>query len=368
MIPQCNPHAGYLAHKQAIDAAIARVLDSGWYILGKEVESFENEFAAWCGVKHAVGVANGTDAIELALKAAGIQVGDQVATVSHTAVATVAAIRRCGAMPLFIDIEQDYFTMDPVSLEAGIAAATNIKAVVVVHLYGQMADMPAILEIAGQHDLVVIEDCAQAHGATLNGKKAGSWGDFACFSFYPTKNLGALGDGGAVVTNAHEVAEHLQALRQYGWDGGRISQADGVNSRLDELQAAVLRVRLHGLDEDNRKRQGIAKIYRGGLETVESVILPRLRVGYEQVYHQFVVRVKKRGEIQKAMAKAGIATAIHYVQAAHLHPAYCAEQFSPVALENTESVLPDILSLPMFPELSLDIAEQVTDTIQRIMP
>jgi len=367
MIPQCNPHAGYIAHKHAIDAAIARVLDSGWYILGKEVESFEQEFAAWLGVHHAVGVANGTDAIELALRVAGVGCGDLVATVSHTAVATVAAIRRCGAVPLFVDIEFDCFCMDPASLEQVLVTASNVKAVVVVHLYGQMADMPAILEIASKYDLLVIEDCAQAHGAALNGRKAGTWGDFGCFSFYPTKNLGALGDGGAVVTNDVSMADQLCALRQYGWDDTRLSQFDGVNSRLDELQAAILRVRLQNLDSDNQKRRSIANVYYSGLAALDAVITPTLCIGHEHVYHQFVVRVGNRDQVMQSLQQGGVATAIHYAQPAHLHPAYCVDRFMPVRLQNTEFMLSEILSLPMFPELSLDIAEKVTDTMQRIM-
>lgn len=367
MIPQCNPHAGYLANKQEVDAAISRVLNSGWYILGKEVETFEHEFAAWLGVNHAVGVANGTDAIELALRAAGIQEGDQVATVSHTAVATVAAIRRCGAVPLFIDIEPDYFTMDSASLEAGIVAASDVKAVVVVHLYGQMADMPAILDVARKHELVVIEDCAQAHGSSLNGKKAGLWGDLGCFSFYPTKNLGALGDGGAVVMNDESLADCVFALRQYGWDDERISVIDGVNSRLDEVQAAILRVRLQGLDADNHKRQGIAKIYRKGLESVDSIVMPALREECEHVYHQFVIQVKNRNQIKEKLAQKGVVTAIHYAKPAHLHPAYCVKQFIPVSLSHTELTVENILSLPMFPELSVEAAYRVVDAIQSIL-
>jgi len=213
MIPQCNPYAGYLAHKQEIDAAVARVLDSGWYILGKEVEAFETDFANYLAIEHAICVANGTDAIELALRAAGIGEGDVVATVSHTAVATVAAIRRCGAVPRFVDVDK-YFTMSIESLSEVLQRCPEIKAIVVVHLYGQMADMAAILDLAKHHGIPVIEDCAQAHGAELDGEKAGTWGDFGCFSFYPTKNLGAMGDGGAVVVRDREKADRLREIQQ----------------------------------------------------------------------------------------------------------------------------------------------------------
>ena len=364
MIPQSNPRAGYLAQQAEIDAAIARVLDSGWYILGREVESFEYEFAAWLGVNHAVGVANGTDAIELALKASGVGEGDRVATVSHTAVATVAAIRRCGAVPLFVDIEADYYCMDPNSLAQVLEKEANVKAVVVVHLYGQMADMPAILELSERYGLTVIEDCAQAHGASLHGRKAGTWGDFGCFSFYPTKNLPALGDGGAVVTDDECMAERLKALRQYGWDDGRISQMDGVNSRLDEVQAAVLRVRLCGLDADNAKRRNVALRYRQALEALGNLAVPKVRNGCEHVYHQFVMRVANRGEWIEALQHKGVGVAIHYAQAAHQHPAFENDLYRPVPLTKSEAAVVTILSLPMFPELSDEDVGRVIAAIQ----
>jgi len=365
MIPQSNPLAGYLSHKNDIDAAIARVLHSGWYILGKEVEAFEQEFAVWLGVNRAVAVANGTDAIELALKAAGVREGDRVATVSHTAVATVAAIRRCGATPLFVDIEPDFFCMDPASLEQVLSIAPDVKAVVVVHLYGQMADMPTILEITGKYDLIVIEDCAQAHGAALNGRKAGTWGDFGCFSFYPTKNLPALGDGGAVVTNDIAMADGLCALRQYGWDENRISNVDGVNSRLDEVQAAVLRIRLQGLDLDNEKRRNIAAVYYSGLEQFDAVTVPKVRAGCEHVYHQFVGSCSDRDCLMEKLSQEGVRCGIHYQYPAHVHPAYSDPRFVTVSLKHTEKTVTSILSLPMFPELGNNAASQVVAAIHR---
>lgn len=365
MIPQCNPKAGYLARKPEIDAAIARVLNSGWYILGEEVEAFEQEFSAWLGIAHAVGVANGTDAIELALRAAGIRDGDKVATVSHTAVATVAAIRRCGALPVFVDVDPDYYTMSPSSLEAAFDRVPDIRAVVVVHLYGQMADMPAVLAVARKHDLTVIEDCAQAHGATLEGRKAGTWGDFGCFSFYPTKNLGALGDGGAVVTDNAAAAEKLCALRQYGWDEVRSSQLEGVNSRLDELQAAILRERLKHLDADNTARRQIALTYRSGLQGCSEITLPPEREYDGHVYHQFVIRCKNRKAIVEALAQSQIGCAIHYPQPVHYQPVYAIGRFSPVSLIYTEEVVTNILSLPMFPELSLPDVDRVIAAIRK---
>jgi len=366
MIPQSNPLAGYVAHKQAVDAAVSRVLDSGWYILGQEVAAFEREFSAWTGVNHAVGVANGTDAIELALRAIGVVAGDKVATVSHTAVATVSAIRRLGAIPMFVDIEADYFTMDASSLEDVISNA-QIKAIVVVHLYGQMADMPAILEVAERHGLPVIEDCAQAHGATLGGRKAGTWGDLGCFSFYPTKNLGCYGDGGAVVTPDAALADRLYALRQYGWDKSRCSQIEGVNSRLDELQAAILRARLVCLDEDNAARQRIADQYRRGLQACGGVTLPVVREGCEHVYHQFVICCANRDTVKLALEQAGVGCAVHYLHAAHCHAAYSGGAFAPVGLQATENAVSRILSLPMFPELDANDVDRVVNSIRAIL-
>ena len=365
MIAQCDPRAGYLAHKGKIDAAISRVLKNGWYILGQEVQAFEQAFAEWLKTAHAVGVANGTDAIELALRAAGIGLGDAVATVSHTAVATVSAIRRCGAIPQFVDIDPEYFTMDIDSLLEVIELRPNIKAIVVVHLYGQMADMPIIVEIARQHNLIVIEDCAQAHGAVLDGKKAGTWSDFGCFSFYPTKNMGALGDGGAVVTDNGGWADRLRALRQYGWDRSRNSQLEGVNSRLDALQAAILSVRLTHLDQDNAERRRIAAQYRSGIKNHEEIVLPAEREGGEHVYHQFVIRCKDREAVIKELTKAGIGWSIHYPRPVHLQPAYTVQSFTPVPLLNTETICISILSLPMFPQLSATDITRVLEVLDQ---
>jgi len=366
VIPQCDPKAGYLARKEEIDAAVARVLTSGWYILGQEVAAFEREFADWLGVRHAVGVANGTDAVELALRAAGIGCGDQVATVSHTAVATVAAIRRCGAVPRFVDIEPDYYTMDPGSLALVLERSPEIRAVVVVHLYGQMADMPRIMEIAGGRDLVVIEDCAQAHGASLYGRKAGTWGDVAAFSFYPTKNLGALGDGGAVVTDDDGLGDRLRAMRQYGWDGERESRMDGVNSRLDEMQAAVLRVGLAHLDDDNAARRRIARHYREGLSGKGRLQLPVVRSESEHVYHQFVVRSANRDELMRRLREAGVGCTVHYPKPVHRMAAYADKAYAPVPLPETERAAREVLSLPMFPFLSDEDVERVIEVLWEV--
>jgi dTDP-4-amino-4,6-dideoxygalactose transaminase len=262
MIQVADPGASYRAQKNEIDAAVARVMQSGWYVLGAEVEGFEREFAAWAQSDHCVSCANGTDALVLALRAAGIGPGDLVATVSHTAVATVAAIELVGARVELLDVDPRRYTLSPASLKALLArVAGRLKAVVVVHLYGQMADMPAIEALCQQHDLLLVEDCAQAQGAKLNGRLAGTWGQAATFSFYPTKNLGALGDGGAVTFKNADHAMKARGLRQYGWKERYISEFAGFNSRLDEIQAAVLRVKLPRLNTDNARRRAIAKRY-----------------------------------------------------------------------------------------------------------
>ncbi len=363
MIPQCNPKANYLAHKQEIEAAITRVLESGWYILGKEVSSFEKEFANYIGVSHAVGVANGTDAIELALRAFGIGHGDIVATVSHTAVATVSAISRTGATPVFVDIGEDYL-MSPASFVEvlEIMQPRKPKAIIVVHLYGQVAAMPTILKIANQYNIKVIEDCAQAHGASLQGRKAGAWGDIGCFSFYPTKNLGALGDGGAVVTQDDELADLIRALRQYGWRRRYISDVEGVNSRLDELQAAILRVKLKYLDADNKKRHEIAALYRDRLQDAP-LNLPIENTDVQHVYHQFVIQTSNRNLLAEALKMAGVATSVHYPAAVHQQAAYANETYRPLVLSMTEKILPGILSLPIFPEIAANDVIEATRVI-----
>ncbi|PJF26279.1 MAG: erythromycin biosynthesis sensory transduction protein eryC1, partial [Phototrophicales bacterium] len=318
-VPFNRPSGAHAALMPDIDAAIRRVLDSGWYILGREVEAFEAEFAAYHGVKHAVGVGNGTDAIELALRAAGIGAGDEVITVAHTAVATVCAVERAGAKPVLVDIDLQTCTLDPVAAEAAITPRT--RAIIPVHLYGQPADMPALAEIAARHHLLLIEDCAQAHGARLNGQLVGTWGHLAAFSFYPTKNLGAVGDGGAVLTDDDDYAQRLRRLRNYGQTSRYDHTERGINSRLDELQAAILRVKLPHLDAQNARRRQIACQYDAGL--AEFVNTPPQRPGAESVYHLYVVRHPARDALKARLADAGIGTLIHYPTPIHLQPAYC---------------------------------------------
>ena len=336
-----DPKASYLAHKEEIDAAIARVLDSGWYILGREVAAFEQEFAAYVGVRFGIGVGSGTEALHLALRACGIGAGDEVITVSHTAVATVAAIELCGAAPVLLDIDLHTYTMDPNQIESAITERTG--AIIPVHLYGHPADMESIVAIARRHGLRVIEDCAQSHGGVYKGHKMGAWGDIAAFSFYPTKNLGAIGDGGIVVTDDPELAERARLLREYGWCQRYISELPGLNSRLDELQAAILRVKLCYLDQENRRRQALSRLYDDGLSTT-SLVLPQSAPGAHHVYHQYVVRSKQRDALREFLQTRGIGTLVHYPVPIHCQPAYQARIRCAGSLVNTERAAEEILS------------------------
>jgi dTDP-4-amino-4,6-dideoxygalactose transaminase len=364
-IPQADPRANYLARKEEIDAAITKVLASGVYILGREVEAFEREFAEYLGVSQAIGVASGTDALALALRACGIQPGDAVITVSHTAVATVAAIESSGATPIFADIDASTFTMSPESVEKILQTAHSqcIKAIVPVHLYGHPADMERLTGIAQRYSIAVIEDCAQAHGALLSGRKVGTWGMAAAFSFYPTKNLAALGDGGAIVTNNPEVAKKATLLRQYGWGERYVSDVAGTNSRLDELQAGILRVKLRYLDDDNSRRRQIASSYNTNLAGL-GLRLPTQLSGAEQVFHQYVIRTRAREALRSRLAEVGIGAAIHYPVPVHLQPAYRHYSDTNIKLPITEDVAGEILSLPMFPELTHAAVEAITAAIR----
>jgi dTDP-4-amino-4,6-dideoxygalactose transaminase len=361
-IPQTDPKAAYLARKNEIDAAISRSLSSGWFILGQETGAFEREFAAFIGADHAVGVGNGTDALVVALRACGIVAGDAVITVAHTAVATVAAIELAGAVPILADIDPETFTISASSLEGTIAGYLArpkslrhpIKAVIAVHLYGHPADLPAIGELARRHNLVLIEDCAQSHGATLNGRTTGTWGHAAAFSFYPTKNLGALGDGGTVVTSDPRVAENARLLREYGWKERYVSQITGMNTRLDEIQSAILRAKLPVLDADNARRQAIAAQYSRELRDTR-LTLPPTRPGASHVFHQFVIRSRKRDELRMWLRERGVGTLVHYPVPVHRQPAYAGRVWTlSGGLPHTDAAAASVLSLPMFPQLSDD--------------
>ncbi|MFC1578252.1 DegT/DnrJ/EryC1/StrS family aminotransferase [Thermodesulfobacteriota bacterium] len=361
MILCANPRLQYLTHQREIDSAINRVLNSGRYILGEEVKAFESEFAAYIGAKYGIGVGSGTDALHLALAACEIGTGDEVITVSHTAVATVAAIVQAGANPVFVDIESDFFTMDPRKIETAVTSKT--KAIIPVHLYGQPVDLDPILEIAGNYGLRVIEDCAQANGAAYKGKRVGSYGDLACFSFYPTKNLGALGDGGMVVTGQPELAQRLRLLREYGWAERFISHFPGGNSRLDELQAAILRIKLPFLDQDNAARTRIAGMYHDGLRSCE-IALPTCRQTASHVYHLYVVRTPRRDALKQHLRDKGIDALIHYPAPVHLQPAYRGRLTGSGNLLETERVAQEVLSLPIYPELEKTQAQTVLEAVR----
>jgi dTDP-4-amino-4,6-dideoxygalactose transaminase len=361
MIPCSNPKLQYLAYKDEIDAAIERVLQSGWYILGEEVRAFEEEFAAYIGVDHAIGVGSGTEALHLALKACDIGPGDEVITVSHTAVATVAAIELAGARPVFADIESMTYTMDPESLKKCIT--TRTRAVIPVHIYGHPALMDEIISVTREHGLHLIEDCAQAHGAMYKTKRVGFFGDMACFSLYPTKNLGALGDGGAVVTGNPELAEKARLLREYGWAERFISHVPGWNSRLDEVQAAVLRIKLRHLDESNAARARLADFYNKGLlET--GLLLPAVREDASHVYHLYVVRTRDRDRLIEFLRSRSIGAAVHYPVPVHLQPAYA--RLDHRSLPETESAAREVLSLPMYPELTETEANFVIEALKEV--
>ncbi len=356
MIPQANPGAGYLAQREAIDAAVQRALGSGWYILGQEGEAFEREFAAWLGTTRAVGCANGTDALALILRGLGIGEGMTVATVSHTAVATVAAIEMVGAVPLLLDIDPDTYTMDAEELASVLEdpppGLPPIRAAIAVHLYGQACELDPMLEAAAAAGVALIEDCAQCHGATLHGRKLGTFGAAAAFSLYPTKNLGALGDGGVLATDDFELADRIAAIRQYGWKERYISSLVGVNSRLDEVQAAILRVKLTALDAGNARRREIAAAYDAALAG-GPLAPPVRREDAEHVFHQYVLRSPHRADLMGRLKGMGIGTGIHYPVPVHLQSAYRDRvPLGPAGCAETARAAEEVFSLPMYPELT----------------
>lgn len=362
MLPFADPGAGYRALQPEIDAAVARALASGWYILGREGEAFEAEFAAWLGNRpnaptmHAVGCANGTDAIMLILRGMGIGEGSTVVTVSHTAVATVAAIEMVGATPLLVDIDPDTYTMDADELASVLAdpppGLPPIRAVIPVHIYGQPVDLVRIKEACDAAGVMLIEDCAQCHGAELEGWKLGTIGHAAAFSLYPTKNLGALGDGGILATPDADLAARIAAIRQYGWKRRYISDLQGVNSRLDEVQAAVLRVKLQHLDRQNDRRREIADAYDAALSGT-SLMPPARRAGGHHVFHLYVLRHAGRDAFMSKLKALGIGTGIHYPMPVHLQPAYEGRTpLGPAHCVETAKAAQEVFSLPMFPEMT----------------
>jgi dTDP-4-amino-4,6-dideoxygalactose transaminase len=362
VIPWASPLAQYRAHRASIQDAITRVLESGSYILGEEVESFERAFAEYCGVTHAVGVGSGTDALILALKALGIGPGDEVITVSHTAVATVAAVLACGATPVLVDVDPVYYTIDPARIDAAITPRST--AIVAVHIYGQPAEMDAIAAIGRRRGLHIVEDCAQAAGARYRGRPVGGFGDVGCFSFYPTKNLGAIGDGGMVTTTDAALAERVRRLRQYGWDDARKTHEVGVNSRLDPLQAALLAAKLPHLDADNARRAAIARRYGKALADLP-LTLPATRAADGHAYHLYVVRSEKRERLKAHLIADRIGCAVHYPVPVHCQHGYAEKVIVPKnGLPVTVDLADQILSLPIYPELSDAEIDQVIAAIR----
>jgi dTDP-4-amino-4,6-dideoxygalactose transaminase len=347
-----------LIHEELVGSA-RRVIERGWYVLGSEGTEFEKAFAAYCGVPHAVGVANGTDGIELALRAVGVDEGNSVATVANAGFYASTSIRAIGARPLYVDVVPDTHSMSIDSLQRELAR-NAVRAVIVTHLYGRLADIETITAICKPLGIPVIEDCAQAHGATRNGRAAGSLGDAGCFSFYPTKNLGALGDGGAVTTHDAAIAERLRELRQYGWDKKyQVSRTGGRNSRLDELQAALLLAKLPHLDRWNVDRRAIARRYSNEIRN------PRIKCpqdfGTDNVAHLFVVRCDDRDGLRRHLEARGVGSDIHYPIPDHQQPAYAASSVG--RLPETERLAKEIVTIPCFPEMEDAEISEVIDAV-----
>lgn len=349
-IPFLDLKAINLLQQDQIEEAMRRVLRSGWYVLGKEVDAFEQAFAAYCGTRHAIGVANGLDAIFLVLKAWGVGPGDEVIVPSNTYIATWLAASHCGATPVPVEPIAGTYNLDPARVEAAITART--KAIVPVHLYGQCADMDPLMAIAQRHGLKVVEDGAQAHGALYHGRRAGALGHAAAFSFYPGKNLGALGDGGAITTDDDELAQQLRTLRNYGSQKKYHNEVIGFNSRLDELQAAILSVKLPALDGQNARRAALAALYTEHLAGIPGLLLPAVQAGTTPVWHLYVVRHAQRDALAAALAATGIGTLVHYPIAPHRQAAYATMGLGDGAFPIAEAIHREVLSLPMGPTLS----------------
>jgi len=359
-IPFINLKIQYDQIREDITKAINSVFESSTFILGDQVRMFEKEFSDYVGMPYAVGLNSGTDALHLALKAAGIGKDDEVLTVPNTATPTVSSIVQSGAKPIFADINERTMLINVSKIEKAITKKT--RAIIPVHLYGQCADMDGIIAVAKKHRLVVIEDCAQAHGAEYKGKKAGTFGDFSCFSFYPTKNLGAYGDAGMVLCRNQQHYKKLMMLRQYGEDVRYNSVIDGFNSRMDEIQAAILRVKLKHLGLWNKRRKEVAKNYMEGI-TNPKITLPAISKDSEHVFHLFVVKADNREKFRKHIESAGIGTAIHYPVPLHLQPAYARLGYNKGDFPVAENVMGQIVSLPLFPELSGKEIDYIIDTI-----
>tara|TARA_B110001450_G_scaffold218812_1_gene213463 strand:- start:10599 stop:11690 length:1092 start_codon:yes stop_codon:yes gene_type:complete len=361
MITCASPKSLDKIRNQEVLVAMTKVLESGDYILGGQVSQFELNFSKFIRQNHGVGVNSGTDALILSLRALGVGLGDEVITVAHTALATVSAIVACGATPVLVDIEEDYFSINPLEIESAITAKT--KAIIPVHIYGQAAAMTSIMDIAKHYNLHIIEDCAQATGAEYNGALVGSMGTFGCFSFYPTKNLGGIGDGGMVVTNDQILASSVTSLRQYGWDSRRDAVIVGLNSRLDELQAAILNVKLKYIEQDNQQRIQLANMYDEQLSGTQ-IRTPKVRENSKHVYHLYVVQCQDRDKAIKKLNSYDIFPGIHYPKPIHFQLGYKKLCKIPSAgLPVTERVSKNILSLPMYPELDELNVNMISDCL-----
>lgn len=364
MIPFLDLRRTYVELKSELDEAVARVLDSGYYILGPEVEAFEAEFAAYCEARQCVGVGNGLDALLLALLALDVGPGDEVIVPSNTYIATWLAVSHCGARPVPVEPDPETHNIDPARIEAAITSRT--KVIVPVHLYGQPADLDPILEVARRHGLRVLEDAAQAHGARYKGQRIGAHGDVVAWSFYPGKNLGAFGDGGAVTTNDPDLARRMQLLRNYGSSVKYVHEVKGFNSRLDPVQAAVLRVKLRHLDQWNARRSEVANLYLSQIRS-EHLILPMVPEWAEPVWHLFVVRARQREVMQKKLAEAGVSTLIHYPVPPHRQGAYLDEGYGLGDLPHAERLASEVLSLPIGPHLELGDARHIAQCISALL-
>lgn len=360
-IPFLDLRETYLEIKDELDCACRRVMDSGWYILGREVKAFEEEFAAYCGTRHAVGVGNGLEALQLILRAYGIGSGDEVIVPANTYIATWLAVSNTGAAPVPVEPVEGTYNLDPERIEAAISPRT--RAILPVHLYGQPSNMDSINEIARRRGLRVIEDAAQAHGSRYRDRRAGALGDAAGWSFYPTKNLGAYGDAGAVTTDDDDLAERVRLLRNYGSKEKYYNEEKGINSRLDELHAAMLRVRLRHLDEWNSRRARAARIYLDGLKETD-LVLPAILEGSEPAWHLFVVRSRHRDALQRYLKSAGVSTLVHYPVPPHLQQAYKDMAYKSGSFPITEAIHREVLSLPMGPHLSESHAAQVIQAVR----
>jgi len=358
-----------ILHNQAIsgelEAALKRVLSSGWYALGPEVDSFEKNFAVYCGAHYCKGLANGTDALEIALKALGVTKGSEVITVANAGMYSATAIYAIGAVPVYADIDPASFTISAAHVESLITSKT--AAIIATHLYGRLCDMPALLKVANKHKIPVLEDCAQAHGAELQGKRAGNWGDAAAFSFYPTKNLGALGDGGAIVTNSREVHEKVIRLRQYGWESKyKVVDSGGRNSRLDEIQAALLNVKLKHLEAWTTTRQQLGAYYGEKIKHPD-VTVPE-NVGKQHVYHLYVLRSKNRDRLKNFLASKEIAVDVHYPFLDYQQPVFAGQPIAKTSLPCSEQATREILTIPCYPELDKQDAAYVVAAINEWKP